>query len=235
MRPAQTLVLAATGLAGFCHLAEAASFIFSPNAPIPSPLVTGLTDTRTVTTDITSIADLNVRLEIAGNISAINGDYVATLTHGDGFAVLLNRTGSRSGNVEGYPDNGFDVTLDDQAVNGDIHVYRFTLFGNHGTEIDPDYISPLTGSWVADGRTAGYDAVLDTSPRSSAPLADFNGLNPNGLWTLFVYDNASGGSGTLVSWTLDITPVPEPATVALVSGFALLGFGVLRCRFIAPR
>lgn len=228
MKPVQALLLAATGFAGIHHFAEGAAFIFTPNAPIPSPLITGLTDTRTVTTDITAIADLNVHLEIAGNSSAINGDYVVTLTHGDGFAVLLNRTGSRPGNLDGYPDNGFDITLDDQAANGDVHVYRFTLFGNHNAEIDADYESPLTGSWVADGRGAPYDLVLDTSPRNTAPLSNFNGLNPNGFWTLFVYDNASGGSGTLVSWSLDITPVPEPSIYVTFSGITLLGFGVLR-------
>ena len=41
-------------------------------------------------------------------------------------------------------------------------------------------------------------------------------MNPNGTWTLFFADVVtSGSSSTLLSWSLDITAVPEPVNVAL--------------------
>jgi hypothetical protein len=46
-------------------------------------------------------------------------------------------------------------------------------------------------------------------------LTAFNSLNPNNTWTLFFADTSAGGENTLVSWSLDITAVPEPANVAL--------------------
>ena len=56
-------------------------------------------------------------------------------------------------------------------------------------------------------------------------MSAFNTLDVNGDWTLFVDDLSGDDVSTLVSWDLDITDVPEPATVALgifAAGFILL-------------
>lgn len=77
----------------------------------------------------------------------------------------------------------------------------------------------LTGSWQPDGRVidpSSPAAAFDTAPRSDM-LDVFNGLDPNGQWTLFVADLAPGGVSTLVSWGLDITVVPEPASTTLLA------------------
>lgn len=201
---------------------------YFPNALIPDPSVAGLTDTRVVTSEATAILDLNVHVMISGDPAA-NGDYYATLTHGSGFAVLLNRVGRRdgTGNSRGYPDNGFDVVLDDEAPNGDIHIYRLTAFGSHTVPVDPLFQSVLTGSWVPDGRSAPFSSVTDLSPRAASPLSAFDGLDPNGSWTLFIADVSSGGSGTLVSWSLEVTPVPEPAEYITASALFVLGSTVI--------
>ena len=47
------------------------------------------------------------------------------------------------------------------------------------------------GKWVADGRTNRPTEVLDTDARP-ALLSGFNGLDPNGNWTVFVADVAGG-------------------------------------------
>jgi subtilisin-like proprotein convertase family protein len=208
--------------------AFAQSFTFTPNALIPDPLLSGLTDTRTVTTTTSAILDLNVSLVISGDPTA-NGDYFATLTHGSGFAVLLNRVGRRSGESGGYADNGFNVTLDDEAANGDIHIYRLTAFGSHDTPVDVSYTTPVTGAWAPDGRNASVSTVTDLSARVDNPLSAFDGLDPNGAWTLFIADVSAGGSGTLVSWSLEITPVPEPAESVAIVGALLLGTSIV-CR-----
>jgi hypothetical protein len=54
-------------------------------------------------------------------------------------------------------------------------------------------------------------------------LDSFNGLDPNGSWTLYIADVASGGGfGTLRSWGLEITAIPEPTPAALLVCYALV-------------
>jgi len=99
--------------------AQVFSTDFTPNASIPDGLITGLTDTRIVSAPSAAIANLTVNLVIAGDSTAANGDFYATLTHGTGFSVLLNRVGRTGTEPDGYPDNGFNITFDDHAAHGD--------------------------------------------------------------------------------------------------------------------
>ncbi|MEN1934089.1 hypothetical protein AAIE21_00445 [Paenibacillus sp. 102] len=36
-------------------------------------------------------------------------------------------------------------------------------------------------------------------------LSVFNGIDPNGVWNLFVFDDLGGDSGSILGWTLNIT------------------------------
>lgn len=57
-------------------------------------------------------------------------------------------------------------------------------------------------------------------------LGDFAGKDPNGTWSLTLgMRPLTGAENTLVSWSLDITAVPEPAHLALCF-FGLLAGGV---------
>ena len=49
----------------------------------------------------------------------------------------------------------------------------------------------------------------------------FGGLDPNGTWSLFLQDRATGDQSQVTSWSLQIQAVPEPTT------WALIGFGVI--------
>jgi len=177
--------------------------------PDNNPSGLGLTESFSAP-GMAAITSLTVTLDISGGA---NGDYYAFLQHGPGFSVLLNRVGRDSGNAFGYGDSGLNVTLDDSAVNGDIHTYQLTLNPGGGA---------LTGTWAPDARTDDPGLVLTTSPRN-APLSSFNGVDPNGNWTLFITDLSPGGVGTLQSFDLNVTGVPEPATVWLL---ALGGLGL---------
>ena len=61
------------------------------------------------------------------------------------------------------------------------------------------------------------------------------GYDPNNFWTLFLADTDPGGQDTLVSWTLTVTPVPEPVNVALVIFGALAGVGGFAKWRLKPR
>ncbi len=62
---------------------------------------------------------------------------------------------------------------------------------------------------------AGANSVLSSH-------SVFNGLDPNGSWTLSITDSAGGDTGSLVAWRAigEYNAVPEPATMAA------LGLGV---------
>lgn len=217
--------VAGTVVAAWCALACHAQIF------IPDNSLVGVTSEITLSGFTAPIQEVRVTLTIQpppGELM-VNGDYYVLLTHGSQGVVLINRVGRRTGASGGYADSGFDVTFSD-AATADIHDYRLTLNGSHtiplGTE---DVPAGLTGIWQPDGRVEDPLVVLSTSPRSQA-LSAFAGMDPNGLWTLFVADVRSGGVGVLGSWDLEITAVPEPAEWAVGAGFGLVLWGMWRAR-----
>jgi hypothetical protein len=208
---------------------------YSPSLTIPDANSVGVSDTRIFTSAIASISEVRVSLEIASSVSSFapappagtfNGDYYVYLTHSSGFAVLLNRAGRTASSPLGYGDNGFLITFDDSPAGNDIHNYQ--LFSNPAG-------GQLSGTWGTDGRDVDPATVLDTSPRTTS-LTNFNGLDPNGAWTIFVADYSPSGTGRLLSWQLQITgetvvaavPVPEPGTA--LAGLLCGGLALIRRR-----
>jgi subtilisin-like proprotein convertase family protein len=196
---------------------------FSSGSSIPDGSLIGMQDTRTLSgITFNSISDVDVRLTISGSW---NGDLYGYLVHSSGFTVLLNRVGRTSSSSFGYSDGGFSVTFDDQASQTvDFHLYQ-TAAGYNPTQI--------TGgtAWRPDGRNidpASSGSTFDsTSP--TALLSSFNGLNPNGTWTLFLADVSGGATSTLTSWGLDITgtaAVPEPPSI-IEGGLGALVFAAV--------
>ncbi len=189
-------------------------------------------DTRTISgSSIVSLTDVDVRVTLSNPVQggAFNGDYYLSLQHGSGFSVLLNRVGRTAGSDLGYDDNGFHVTFDDQAANGDVHVYRTRL----GGLVDLSYTLPLTGSWAPDGRGASPTTVQDMDLRGSL-LQVFNSAQANGGWTLQVIDFNSGGIASLTSWDLlltgELAPIPEPAATAALTALALAALAAAKMR-----
>lgn len=193
---------------------------FANGGVIPDGNPTGWSDSRSISiSGNDEIVDVDVRLKINGGY---NGDLFGYLVHSSGYVVLLNRSGKTSGDPFGYGDAGYDITLSDQAGNGDIHVYG----GNSGNQ--------LTGTWAPDGRTANPATVTDASTRTTS-LANFDTLGASGTWTLFLADMSGGSVSTIESWGLDINVVPEPTTWALIIFGAVLGGVQLRRYWLARR
>ena len=181
----------------------AANTSYTVGANIPDASLSGLASTRIVNTPMGVLTDVNVTLNIS---NGWNGDLYAYLVHNSGFSVLLNRVGTTGLTPQGYGDPGINVTIDDQATN-DIHLYRATL-GNPFAPLG----GPLTGTWAPDARSANPAVVTDASPRTDF-LGSFNGLNPNGEWTLFIADVEGGDESTLISWGLQLCGLPPVAPV----------------------
>lgn len=196
---------------------ERLSFDFAVFRDIADNSSVGMLDVQSIGTGFDRIVDVDVRLQISSRDTvAWNGDLYAYLFHDSGFAILLNRPGRRadgsSGDL-GYGDNGLSLTLDDEAVLGDIHVYRLALNGDHTTPVAGNL---LTGPWAPDGRDIDPEDSWIDSPRT-ALLDAFDGLNPDGTWGLFIADLSAGQTMRLDFWGLDLTVapgiVPESSTV----------------------
>jgi hypothetical protein len=148
---------------------------------------------------------------------------------------------------------------DPQTISGlDVSIASFTLaltFNNNdalasdGSGIQGLLTLSLTGGspFVSfnpvdpgySGGNATYDITFSNLPGS--PSSGFNGLNPNDTWSLVLWDNNSTVGNELVSWSLDITAVPEPVNVALgvfgavfVIGAALRYFWRSNFQFAEP-
>lgn len=90
--------------------------------------------------------------------------------------------------------------------------------------------SALSGGTFQPGLNAG-DTFAGPAPAGpyGLVLSVFNGVDPNGAWSLYIQDFVSPDAGTLDSgWTITITTdAPEPAAWALM-GAGLLAIGCWR-------
>ena len=144
-----------------------------------------------------TVGSLTVSLNISGGY---NGNLYSYLVAPNGTMVmLLNQPGVTGSNPFGYAGSGLNVTLTDDM----------TLGGNPvtGIQMTPETPGqPFSGTYNAAGT-----------------LGTFNNSSANGNWTLFFADmTAGGGQAQLNGWSLGITAVPEPVTLALGLFVAML-------------
>jgi subtilisin-like proprotein convertase family protein len=150
----------------------------------------------TINVNISSWADSMNSLTMTLNISGgNNGDLYAYLSYGGQIVTLLNRPGVTGVNPVGYTDPGLNVTLTD-GNPGNINTYGSSSYTTSGGQVTGTY-NPAAGS--------------------TAFATSYNGMNPNGNWTLFVADMSGGdiNFSQLDSWSLTFNAVPEPVNVAL--------------------
>ena len=180
---------------------------FANSGYIPDGSAVGSSATASVSGLDQYLQSVNVTLNISGGY---NGDLYAYLSYNGTLVPLLNRVGVGTGNAFGYGDTGFNVTL--SSTGYDVHNYGIysPSFNESGQ---------LTGTWQPDGRAIDPQGAPSTFDSSSSRLsfASYNGMNPNGTWTLFIADLSAGGQSQLTGWSLDLTAsaVPEPANAAL--------------------
>jgi hypothetical protein len=182
------------------------------NAAIPNGNPNGVASAINVSTPDYQLTDVAVILNMAGGY---NGSLYTYLSYDGTLVTLLNRIGVgtiNGGAPFGSSDSGFNnVTLG--STGGDVH---WVSAGG----------GALTGSYQADGRQINPLSSPSSFNANGTFTLDgsFAGVNPNGTWTLFFADLASGGgTNVLQGWSLDISAVPEPVNVALAIFGALPG------------
>jgi hypothetical protein len=79
------------------------------------------------------------------------------------------------------------------------------VFDDTGGPLPPAIVS---GTYVPAGIGPGRGSLPGSAPPApyGSALAAFNGLNPNGTWSLYISDTAAGDGGQLASgWSLSVT------------------------------
>lgn len=197
--------------------------IYSPSNPltIPDADPNGLQTTMTVPASYSApVSNVKVTLNLQGSAQdcGFAGDLYVALYHQGRAVVLLNRPGRDLLNPAGYDDTGdFHITLSDSAAH-DVH--RYQDFSSLAPSIG------LTGQWQPDGRTANFNAVVSSDPRS-AMLDQLNGTEARGQWVMFFADVSGGGVTELASWSIQFTVVPEihGSTIGVATMLGLWAIG----------
>jgi hypothetical protein len=160
---------------------------------IPGNDPRGCTSVVSISHPLTVISSVEVLIDKSGGWS---GDVYAYLAHGDSFSVLLNRPGRSAMKPDGFGATSMLVSLGGSNLP-DVH-----------TAI-PD-TGHVTGAYAVDGRNVDPPLVSEVNARS-AFWDSFDGLAPNGQWTLFIADMAAGNTMILNAWSLRVEAAPEPS------------------------
>jgi len=133
----------------------------------------------------TSIADVNVSLNVLTDPTAGNLDVLLVGPGGQTAMIMSDATG---------PAENDSLVLDDQAANQlpiDLEPYTSGTFQptNYDFVLAPDI----------------FAAPAPTNPSKNPQLAVFNGTDPNGTWTLFIRNQGPQAGSLGGGWGLTIT------------------------------
>ena len=137
----------------------------------------------------TSVTDVNVQLFAFSHTFPDDIDILLVGPQGQN-AIIMSDAGGGTDIVN------LTITLDDAAAAA-----------------LPDTTALASGSYQpADYATGDTFPAPAPAPSGAVALSTFNGTDPNGVWSLYIYDDASGDVGS-VGWCLDVTaPLPPTAT-----------------------
>jgi hypothetical protein len=114
----------------------------------------------------------------------------------------------------------------------DFDLTGFTLtFDDAAASPLPDATAISAGTYQpTDHAPVGFPEIFPPGGANATALSAYNGLNPNGLWNLWAFDDEDLDFGVMAGgWELTITDnapaVPEPASLLLVAtgAAALMG------------
>ena len=148
-----------------------------------------------------SVTDVNV--SVSGLSHSYPDDIGLLLVSPTGQSAILM---TDSGGDLDHPASGIDLTFDDAASGpapDNTKLKSRTYLPSRGT---------TTATPPADCTApARFPPPAPDSPYGTS-LWVFNGTNPNGKWKLYVIDDSAVHTGSITSWSLDITTTPVPTT-----------------------
>jgi subtilisin-like proprotein convertase family protein len=149
-----------------------------------------------------SVTDVNVT--VSGLSHTWPDDVGLLLVSPTGQSVILM---TDSGGDLDHPASGIDLTFDDAASRpapDNTKLKSRTYLPSRGT---------TTATPPADCTApASFPAPAPESPYGTS-LSVFNNTNPKGDWKLYVIDDSAVHTGSITSWSLDIsTTTPVPTT-----------------------
>jgi subtilisin-like proprotein convertase family protein len=172
---------------------------------IPDNDVTGISSTIAIGTGIASVQSITLR----GVSHTWVGDLVVTVTAPNGAVVDLFRK-IQSGTATGTGDSSNFLNADLTFEVGGANLWTAAAGGTSAFNIPGGTYEPSTNLLTT---------VIATSYAASS-FASFDN-QAAGNWTLTAVDNAGADIGSIASWEINATPVPEPATMtALALGLA---------------
>ena len=166
----------------------------APASPYPTVIdVAGLQGT---------VADVNVTLTSFSHACLSDADVLLT-GPGGRFSLLLSDAG-------GYcdpPAVGATITLDDEAAS------TYPCMASPSGSFKPTNDPTTNGNCVPNA-----DAFPPPAPSGPYPLAlsTFDGISPNGPWSLFVNDESGGDAGSIAGgWSLELDVTPPSNAFSL--------------------
>ncbi|WP_410985719.1 hypothetical protein [Bacillus cereus] len=106
---------------------------------------------------------------------------------------------------------GQNVILMSDAGNGFAVNNVILTFNDFAQSLLPDESQIVSGTFQPTNYLGADPIPVDNFPFPAPPppygsaLNVFNGINPNGVWNLFVFDDFGQDSGSILGWTLNIT------------------------------
>lgn len=154
---------------------KAQTFSNGTNFAIPDANATGISSVINVSglgTSLNCTAPLGIKTVCIKIAHPFDGDLDIYLVSPTGTTVMLSTDNGAGG------DNYGNATADDLGP--------YTCFDMSAATAVTAGAAPFAGTYIPEGSFAAFN----------------NGQNPNGNWTLRVYDDAGGDVGTLLYWQL---------------------------------
>jgi len=213
MRTFKLLALAAT--AALAAPGMAATYTYSGSVSVPGfplnifpgagpasvfPIEINVSGAAPVTTD--------VDLVLTSLYHSFGDDLAVALEGPTGLAVLILTDAGGNSNFNGT------YTFSDGSP-----LLNNGSYGNTNTNIPGGIYGPST---------YGFNPISDLLTSGNS-LSAFNGLNPNGTWKVWLWDDQVANVGSLHGVSLKIAAVPESATWAMmIGGLGLVGMQMRR-------
>lgn len=118
--------------------------------------------------------------------------------------------------------NGLNVMLMAGAGGSTMLTDADFTFDDQAAEMMPNTLPPIMSGTYKPSNYEPLQGMPLPAPQGpyGSLLSAFDGMNPNGIWKLYVADDGSGDSGSLKGWSLQFNTIPAPGA---------LGFFVLSC------